>query len=58
MEDFKCILVVSRSTKDYLKAVHYVVSLSRKYGAAIYVMHVIHGSLIFGGWNHFQYERR
>ena len=51
MEDIKRILVVSRSTKDCRKAVHYGVSLSRKYGAALYVMHVVHDPLIFGGWN-------
>jgi nucleotide-binding universal stress UspA family protein len=51
MEDIKRILVVSRSTKDCRKAVHYGVSLSQKYGAALYVMHVIHDPLIFGGWN-------
>ena len=51
MNDVKRILVVSRSTKDCRKAVHYGVSLSQKYGAALYVMHVIHDPLIFGGWN-------
>jgi universal stress protein A len=51
MEDIKRILVVSRSTKDCRKTVHYGVSLSQKYGAALYVMHVIHDPLIFGGWN-------
>jgi nucleotide-binding universal stress UspA family protein len=48
MEDIKRILVVSRSTKDCRKAVHYGVSLSRKYGAELYVMHVVHDPLIFG----------
>lgn len=51
MEDIKSILVVSRSTKDCRKAVHYGVSLSQKCGAALYVLHVIHDPLIFGGWN-------
>jgi nucleotide-binding universal stress UspA family protein len=51
MNDVKRILVVSRSTKDCRKAVHYGVSLSQKYGAKLYVMHVIHDPLIFGGWN-------
>jgi universal stress protein A len=51
MEDIKRILVVSRSTRDCRKAVHYGVSLSQKYGAALYVMHVVHDPLIFGGWN-------
>jgi nucleotide-binding universal stress UspA family protein len=51
MEDIKRILVVSRSTIDCRKAVHYGVSLSRKYGAELYVMHVVHDPLIFGEWN-------
>jgi len=51
MKEMERILVVSRSTKDCRKAVHYGVSLSRKYGAALYVMHVMHDPLIFGGWN-------
>jgi nucleotide-binding universal stress UspA family protein len=51
MEDIKRILVVSRSTMDCRKAVHYGVSLSRKYGAELYVMHVVHDPLIFGEWN-------
>jgi nucleotide-binding universal stress UspA family protein len=51
MEDIKRILVVSRSTIDCRKAVHYGVSLSRKYGAELYVMHVVHDPSIFGEWN-------
>ena len=51
MEDVKRILVVSRDTKYCRKAVHYGVSLSRKYGADLYVIHVVHDSFIFGGWN-------
>ena len=51
MEDIKRILVVSRSTKYCQKAVHYGVSLSQKYGAELYIIHVIHEPLIFGGWN-------
>lgn len=51
MKDIKRILVVSRSTKDCRKAIHYGVSLSRKYKAELYVMHVVHDPMIFGGWN-------
>lgn len=51
MDDVKRILVVSRETTYCRKAVHYGVSLSRKYGAELYVMHVVHDPLIFGGWN-------
>lgn len=51
MEEIKRILVVSRSTKDCRKAVHYGVSLSQRYKAKLYVMHLVHDPLIFGGWN-------
>lgn len=40
MEDIKRILVVSRDTKHCRKAVHYGVSLARKYGAELSVLHV------------------
>jgi nucleotide-binding universal stress UspA family protein len=40
MEDVKRILVVSRDTKYCRKAVQYGVSLSRKYGAELYVIHM------------------
>lgn len=42
MNDIKRILVVSQSTKYCRKAVHYGVSLARRYGAGLYVLHVIH----------------
>jgi len=48
MEDFKRILVISRSKKDCRKAVHYGVSLAKKYRAELYVMHVVHDPFIFG----------
>lgn len=51
MEDIKRILVVSRSTKDCRKAVHYGISLSRKYGARLYVIHVVHNPFSIEGWN-------
>ena len=52
MEDVKRILVVSRDTKYCRKAVHYGVSLSRKYGAELFVIHVVHDPFLFwGGWN-------
>jgi len=63
MEDVKRILVVSRSTKNCRKAVHYGVSLARKYGAELYVVHVIHDPFSLEGWNlpipslHEEYER-
>ncbi len=51
MEDVKRILVVSSDSIYCRKAVHYGVSLSRKYGAELYVIHVVHNPFIFGGWN-------
>lgn len=51
MEDVKRILVVSRSTKNCSKAVHYGVSLARKYGAELHVVHVIHDPFSLEGWN-------
>jgi len=51
MEDIKRILVVSRMTKYCQKAVHYGVSLARKYGAELFVIHVIHNPFGYEGWN-------
>jgi nucleotide-binding universal stress UspA family protein len=51
MEDVKRILVVSRDTKYCRKAVHYGVSLARKYGAELYVIHVSHNPFSLQGWN-------
>lgn len=51
MEDIKRILVVSRMTRYCRKAVHYGVSLSSKFGAELFVIHVVHDPLIFGAWN-------
>lgn len=51
MEDVKRILVVSRDTKYCRKAVHYGVSLAKKYGAELYVIHVVHDPFSLHGWN-------
>jgi nucleotide-binding universal stress UspA family protein len=51
MEDFKRILVVSRSTKNCKKAVHYGIALARQFNAKLYVMHVIHDPFSVDGWN-------
>ena len=50
MDDIKRILVVSRMTKYCRKAVHYGVSLARKYGAELYVIHVIHNPFGYEAW--------
>lgn len=51
MEDVKKILVVSRDTKSCKLAVRYGISLSRKYGAELYVLHVVHDPFSLEGWN-------
>ena len=51
MEGIKRILVVSRMTRYCRKAVHYGISLSQKYGAELYVVHVVYDPFIFGDWN-------
>lgn len=53
MEDVKRLLVVTFLTRASRKIVHYGVSLAKKYGSELYVLHVIHKP--FGtdleGWN-------
>jgi len=51
MEDIKRILVVSRMTRYCRKAVHYGMSMAQKYGAELYVIHVIHNPFGYEGWN-------
>jgi len=51
MDDVKRILVVSRSTQGCKKAVHFGISLSKKYGAELYVVHVVHNPFILGEWD-------
>jgi nucleotide-binding universal stress UspA family protein len=51
MGDINQILVVSRMTTYCAKAVHYGVSLAKKYGAALTVIHVIHDPFMIAGWN-------
>jgi nucleotide-binding universal stress UspA family protein len=50
MDDVKHILVLSRSTEDCCKALHYGVSLSQKYGAKLFVLHVMHDPFSAEGW--------
>jgi nucleotide-binding universal stress UspA family protein len=51
MDDIKRILVVSRSTKYCRKAVHYGISLAKKYGAELYILHAVHNPFGLEGWN-------
>ncbi len=57
MDDIKRILVVSRLTAHCRKAVHYGISISKKYGASLYVMHVVHNPFGLEGWNLPPFER-
>jgi universal stress protein A len=50
MDNFSRILVISKSTKHCEKAIHYGLSLAKKYGAELYVMHVIHNPFGLEGW--------
>ena len=51
MEDIKRILVVSRSTTDCKKALHYGISLAKQQNSKLYVLHVIHDPFSVDGWN-------
>ncbi len=51
MEEYKRILVVSRMSKYCREAVHYGISLARKYNAELSVLHVVHNPFGLEGWN-------
>jgi nucleotide-binding universal stress UspA family protein len=51
MNDIKRILVVSRMTQYCRKAVQTGVSLAKKYGAELYLVHAIHNPFGLAGWN-------
>ena len=51
MEDIKRILIVSRSTKNCKKALHYGLSLAKRQDAKLYVLHVFHDPFSVDGWN-------
>ena len=51
MEDIVRILVISRMTQYCRKAVHYGISLARRYHAELSVMHVFHNPFGLEGWN-------
>lgn len=51
MDDVNNILVLSRMTKACRKAVHYGVSLARKYDAHLLLVHVVHNPFGLEGWN-------
>jgi nucleotide-binding universal stress UspA family protein len=49
MEEVKRILVMSRSTTDCKKAVHYGISLARAYGAQLSILHVMYDPFFLRG---------
>jgi nucleotide-binding universal stress UspA family protein len=51
MDDIKRILVVSRSTKNCKKALHYGISLAKQQNSKLAVLHVIHDPFSVDGWN-------
>jgi universal stress protein A len=51
MEDYKRILVVSMMTRHCREAVHYGISLARKYDAELSILHVVHNPFGLEGWN-------
>lgn len=51
MEGIKKILVVSRMTQLCQETVHQGISLANRYGAALYVIHVVHNPFGLEGWN-------
>lgn len=51
MNDIKRILVVSKSTKNCKKALHYGISLAKQQNSRLYVLHVIHDPFGLEGWN-------
>jgi len=49
--DVERILVVSRSTKECQKALHYGVSLAKQFNSKLFVLHVLHDPFSVDGWN-------
>lgn len=51
MNDFKRILVVSRSTIHCKKALQYGIALAKLFNSKLFVLHVIHDPFNIEGWN-------
>ena len=51
METFENILVVSRSTQHCIRVLRKGISLARKYGANLHILHIIHDPFSINGWN-------
>ncbi len=51
MKTFNNILVVSRSTQHCIKVLRTGISLTRKFGSRLHVLHIIHDPFNLNGWN-------
>ena len=51
METYQNILVVSRSTQHCIRVLRHGISLARKYGANLHVLHILHDPFSLNGWN-------
>lgn len=51
METFENILVVSRSTQHCIRVLRRGISLARKYGADLHILHILHDPFSLNGWN-------
>jgi nucleotide-binding universal stress UspA family protein len=51
MNDVERILVVSRSTKECQKALHYGLSLAKQFNSKLFVLHVLDDPFSVEGWN-------
>ena len=51
MEDIQRILVVTRSTRYCRRAIHFGISLAKKYEAKLAVLHVVHDPFNLKGWD-------
>lgn len=51
MEEFKRILVVSRMTKECREAIHQGVSLVRRFGGELTILHVVYNPFGLKGWS-------
>ena len=50
MNDIKRILIINKSVSHFQKAIHYGISLAKKYGARLYIVHVFHNPLSDEEW--------
>ena len=51
METINNILVVSRSTQHCIKVLRTGISLARRYGANLHILHIMHDPFSLNGWN-------